>query len=743
MDDEAEATRGGRTGMRRRNMLMGTGLLLGTSLLPRAARSDARPVAAADAPLSIGRSIARGDIVTTAYDPAAPRVGRYQGNGRFGCVYGPLGLHANPAERASADAYGKTQFMHMRHWGRFRFHSPSMESDTSSDYLVPLGRLYWERPFEDVAGYRQHQSFADGLLTTAFAARGARQVEVTSWFDMDERDTAGLRIAVDGESPAIVLDATEQFVPYQFGDDRPIAQTVAARRAGDEWVVETACARTDPMLRARLFVKTNAAVEPCAQGLRLRPAAGVTSILLRYGAPVGTASAAASQRATPAHWRALWERSATFDFPDDAMQAMWVRSAAYILSTFNDDGIGFAPANGLTGNLFPFNFAQDMLYVHGALLALGRVEIAKAWIERFRAMVPAMARYARRLWPEADGIYPPWELPHGAVDGFHAPAVPVVFCYEPHNAAYLARMAHDTAVMLDDPAWTAATAVPLIDGVARFYRSFCRKGADGRWHCELHPSVGQDEAGGRDQRDYLDVLYAARYSFERAVEHGLDADGAYRAILADGLAFDALRSPRGCLYTSARAGSADFGGQKHPVQLNGLAYLPVSDRPAPYERAAYALRHDITKDARKPFFRGWSLGEFLLAGTRLGDAAGWSKDWAALAVSKYGDPVGVQLYETSDTPWKAFYITTHGLVAQSLMDNVAHDYWGPLALGGCLAGPSPVRVRNLQLRSGVTISGKVGANGGTLRLLARRRCDIIVGETRFRLLRGERRTIRV
>ncbi len=172
-------------------------------------------------------------------------------------------------------------------------------------------------------------------------------------------------------------------------------------------------------------------------------------------------------------------------------------------------------------------------------------------------------------------------------------------------------MAHETGQMVDDPAWTRENATPLIGEVARFFRSFCRRETDGRWHFFLTPSLGQDEAGGSDQKNFLCILYGAKYAFQTAIAHGLDADGAYGRILAEGLAFDSLLSEQGFYHSSAGAGAADFGRQKHPVQLNGLAYLPVESAPLAAERTAHALRYATTNRAADPhFLAGRSANSF-------------------------------------------------------------------------------------------------------------------------------------
>lgn len=690
--------------------------------------------------MNIQTLVARGDITTTGHDPA-PAVGRYQGNGRFGGVWSKLGLHAHPRDQAAWDARGHTQFSHLRHWGRFHFFSHLMNADTVADYLLPLARIYWETEPADVRDYTQAQSFYEGTLTTRFACAGAERVEVKNWFDPVRRDLAVIEFDVSGRVSPVILGTDTAFNPYRYAYPRDVRQTIAARRQeGGEWLVEITCPDATPPVVSRLFVRTDARAEACAEGLRIFPAAGRSTVILSFGVPPA-ADAADSLARTRDHWHEVWEKSAWFDFPDARQQQMWVRSLAYILSTFNDDGIGFASTNGFTGNLFPFNFVQDLFYVHPVLLASGHVAVAKVWIERFRELIPAMQAYAKHLWPEAEGIYPPWELPYGAIEGYHQPSVPIFFCYEPHNACYLARMAHDTGLMCDDADWTRENVVPLIREIARYFRSFCQKEADGRWHLFLTPCIGQDEAGGRDQKDYLCAFYGAKYSFQKAIEHGLDADGAYRRILDDGLAFASLLSEQGFYYASAGSGPKDFGHQKHPVQLNGLAYLPVEPAPLAPERVAHALRYATTSRADEPFFFGWTLGEFLLASSHLGDAEGWRKDWENVRASDYTDADWVQIYETSATTFQSFYITTHGLVAQSLAHNIVSDYWGGLQIAPCRVHAATVRFGNYHSPLGVKVSGEVTPSNSRVILRAWKDCTVKVNEVSYAFARGETRSL--
>lgn len=682
----------------------------------------------------IKRAVRRGNILAESA-PEEDGAGRYLGNGRFGAVIGSTGLNFS---RSRPQGGGPSQYMHRKHWGRFPFFSEAEKADTTADYIVPMFRVSWEQEERICGPCRRRQDFYDGTAETEFeftASRGRERARVLCWFDMAEKNVAGIRIELSGGEMPVRIAALTEFIPYPLLWKRSVSQKVFLGSRGESWYMRLACPGTQNALASTVYFRTSAETELCEDGLCVHAGKGVTEICISYGEPAGDGELDASLERSAGRWHELWEEYGWFDFSDEDGQRMWVRSMAYLLSTFEDGPGPVQPTNGLTGNIFPFNFVQDMEYVCPALLLTGHLDIVKRWVEKFAGMIGPMRRYAARLWPEAKGIYPPWELPWGETDGYHEPHVPIVYCYEPHNAAYLCRMAAEAAEYAEDPEWTARTVHPLISELCLFYRSFCRKEQDGHWHFELLPCVGQDEAGGRNRKDYLCVLYGAKYCFQKAVEYGLDTDGSYARILADGFPFGALMSEEGIYHTSP--GAEDFGRQKHPVQLNGLAYFPAESGPLPWEERAYRMRYELTSRAKEPYFFGWTLGEFLLAGSNMGDREGWKRDWDMIRKSDYTDQDGVQLYESSRSPEKSFYVTTHGLVAQSQIRNYVNDYWGRLQIGACPVCDGPVRFGNIVSRLGVRVSGSVEEGRVRAELTAWKDCVFVLEKETVRMKKGE------
>jgi hypothetical protein len=687
--------------------------------------------------LSIRSIIEAGDIVSTHYDDQ-PAVGRYQGNGRFGCVFSKLGLHAHPREQSDYDLFGKTQYMHIKHWGRFNFYSENMQADTSADYLLPLLKIYWEHIPNDIGHYSQTQSFYAGTLTTKYTCDEENEISVLSWFDQENKNLSAFHFNIEKNSSPIIISPEADFIPYPLVFKNRAHQCFNITREGNQWRIEITCIDAVPRKTSNIYIFSNADVQICQEGLRILPAKGITELYLSYDEAVNLKEAATSLIRTKQYWHHLWEKSGWLKLPDVDKQRMWVRSLAYILSTFNCDGMGLAPTNGFSGNPFPFNFVQDLFYIHPVLIASGYADIAKIWIEQFRKNLDDMKVYAKRLWGNVEGIFPPWELPYGTIEGYHMPSIPIEFCNQPQNTAYLSRMAHETGIVVNDPQWVQTNVVPLIRETARFYRSFCRKEEDGYWHLQLVPSIGQDEAGGRDQKDYLCVLYGAKYCFQRAIEYGLDPEGIYKIILEDGLAFPNLLSDTKFYFTTPNSGISDFGKQKHPVQLNGLAYLPVESSPICAEIKAHEQRYDITDRAKEPYFYGWTAGEFLLASSHLRDVKGWQKDWNHFKQSGITDVDFVQIYETSNATKQSFYITTHGLMAQSLYSNLVSDYWGPLAIAPCNVFSGPAQFGNIVSLTGVKVSGKITGSVAQIVLEAWKNCQIDTHGMQLKLNCGDR-----
>ena len=668
--------------------------------------------------------VRRGNVVRVEL-PSPEDEGLYLGNGRFGAALSSLGLTRQPLS-------------HLQYWGRFCFTSAIEHSPSTADYLLPSLTLEWEKAPEKVLAYHQEQDFYDGVLHTSFVGEEGRKVKVTSWFDAVEKDLAGFEIDLSAGDFPLILFAKSGFQIYPFVFQDTVEQTLTVTPEGDNYRLELRYPASLNEAAAVFYLYSSAPVKVDGPTVSILPGKGLNKLYLRYGAPVTPADRANSLKRSVQGWHDKWAATGWMDFPEPEMQKVWVRSMAYLLSSYDDTETGLIqPTNGLSGYPFPFHFVQDMEYIAPALMMTGHRDIVKSWVEKFAGEIPEMQAYAKHLWPSSEGIYPPWELPFGSIEGYHEPGVPVAFCYEPHNVGYLCRLAKEAGDFEGDPSWTERYVKPVVTECCRFYLSACTQGEDGQWHLSWYPSIGQDEAGGRNKTDYLCSLYSAKYCFQAAVEMGLDADGKMAGILTEGLAFDSLLSDRGTWHTCH--GADDFGIQKHPVQLDGLSYFPVEPAPLPTEAKAYALRHDITDRAREPYFFGWTLGQFLLSASNMKDASGWLEDWSKMVPSGYTDPDWIQIRETSRNTGASFYVTTHGMIGQSLLRNYVNDYWGTLDIAACPVSEGTVRFGNIATRLGVTVSGEAGKDGMKLTVVSPSDRELTINGEKVSLKKGENR----
>ena len=669
----------------------------------------------------ISEVIEAGDVVRTNFAGTA-KINLYQGNGRFGSSYGSLGLHNNPVNGRNSNQYGLTQYMHINHWVRARF---------NADYLIPTVQMYWSEEPSVVTNYIQHQYFYKGLLKTGFETANGKTV-VETWFDQVDRDLLGVIIDVEGKAADVIIDPMEN-LNVHYG--QPIMQSAQVIKHQGYFEIQLKCINRT----ASVFLSTNDKVTLDDNRLVVRLHPGRNWLQLSYSRPA-SASATVSKNRTVKWWREKWAGTSTLMLPDKDAQQLWVRSMALILSTANDDKRGFPPPMSFTGNLWPFSFPQDLSFIHSALLSTGNIQIAKAWIEQFAAGMEGMKDYTKRMF-KVDGIFCPWVFPYGSFKDYHMPGPPNIFNYEIHNSGYLCRMAYETAQFVNDERWTRTYALELIRQTAIFYRNIVKKGQDGYWHLYIEPSMGQDEMGGVNKKDYLCALFSAKYCFQKAVELNLDFGGVYRRILLEGLAFPSLKSGKGVYFTNKSGTDEDLGRQKHPVQLNELAYLPVDLQVSEPSLIAYKKRYELTADADRPHFYGWTLGEFLLAGSRVGDVDGWKKDWNNIVKSNYTDKERIQLYETSSAYNASFYSTTNGLIVQSLIGNLVGDWFNKLEISKCNPWSGDVYLKRVYSILGVCVTGTINRTDAYLSLNAWKDSELELCGKKFILKKGK--TIKV
>lgn len=650
-------------------------------------------------PFNINSIISRGDIQRKS-PPVAdnPWIVLYQGNGRFGSCYGPWGLHTAPDKKTDYSIYGATRFTHIKHYIRGKF---------NADYLLPVGSIYWEAEPQAVKDYEQYQSFYDGTVTTRVVT-GDYSITIVSWFDPVQKDIAGFQIDVKGNCPAVII-STPRSLSVSYGQQ--IVASIEDHLNKGLWQAAIKCLNANSTMK----VRSDAHLEQVKEGLKLNLKQGLNNILIAVNGDLNI-SGDQSLHQTKTWWHTTWNNSGWLDLPEDAAQKVWVRSLAYTLYSHNDDGFGDSPPTGLAGNAWPFPFPFDSSCRHLLLLMTGQINAARKWIEFWHSRSDGLKDYTKRIF-KSEGIFLPHVFPYGSAFGYHYPEVPNKYYYPIYNSALMVRMADHTAVTVNDPQWTKTYAEPLIHEAAKFYLSHLKKGDDGLWHLHIIPSISLDESGDINKPDYVSGLISAQYTLQKAIEYVLDSDHRMKSILLDGLAYKPLLAENGMYCNHSGLTAKDFGKQKHPDQLFPLIHTPLGPQLSEPNKKAHELRYEITDGAKIPSFLGHTLGEFILASARVHDAKAWRKDWNMMLSAKYTDPEFIQFYESSGNSL-IYYVTTHGLFAQAILETIVSTWWDQLDLGSCIPWKGTVRFGNIRTLLGVTVNGEIKDGSGQATLHA-------------------------
>ncbi len=344
--------------------------------------------------------------------------------------------------------------------------------------MLPLFRLYWKNEYQNVSEYRQCHDLYDGVLSTCFCPESGGRVSVTSWFDSVERNLSGTIIDVSGDDAAnqgVCLSVLTPFNPWAFMCREKYDQSVTVGKTDSGWKLTVSCGATVNRIKTEIYILSDMDTEETGTGLLFRVKSGSNRLFVSVGEPVTKDAAEQSLVRTKERNHAAWEKTGWLEYPDERMQKVWVRSMAYLLSSYDADCAYIQPVNCMGINGFPYNFVPDIANIAPSLLMLGRGDIVRHRVEKFAGEMDELRRYARFLWPEADGIFPPWELNFGSYEGYHFPAAPMIFCYEAHNTGYLALLAMEVAEHSGDEEWSRKYAYPLVDECAKFFFRFCHR----------------------------------------------------------------------------------------------------------------------------------------------------------------------------------------------------------------------------------------------------------------------------
>jgi len=346
---------------------------------------------------------------------------------------------------------------------------------------------------------------------------------------------------------------------------------------------------------------------------------------------------------------------------------------------------------------------------------LGLADIAQAQMPVWRVHLPEVLAYTRRL-AGVDGACYPWIPPFEDWAAFEADGPANHDSFEFHNSAYVAAMAWSLFRYTGDLAGLELY-LPMLRDIARFYVAITVLPTSGpaRIH---HPRIrSQDEAmpTGHLTEHPLCCVWSAIYSLRAwlAARERLDTadDPALAArctaILERGYDLDVLRRQGGGFKTCAND-PRPAGRQKHPLQLNPIALLPLPDLMQDADVVwSWQHRLDLCHDTHIPFSAGWTFGLFTLASARMRDGDAVAADLALVQPSRFADGRWIQFYESScRNGWqhkKPYYFTTSGLYLQALTDAVVQDCRGHIDL--CAALLPDWRGRRVEAHGIVSLDG--------------------------------------
>lgn len=627
--------------------------------------------------MNISETIRRGNITREfpgQYDVPA----LYLGSGDFGGCFDRTGFMNIPYQ---GRAHSNSVFMHADyyHRGKYGLH-----------YHLPVMQLVLSSP-ETMRSGRQTLDLWDGRLTTESTYDGGR-ISLRASFSPERRDVFGLEINYEatGTLPRVRLCGLPEIsVDYGTFLSGSLELSIVGSTPdvySAEYTASAGNARAVVSLRVAATGGAGVTFLPDGVTLTLGGNPGRGQIRLYIGVSALGRAAEMNRQLdesladgffdfAAASWHRRWgDNIVTVD--DDDMTRLFVRSVYYILCSFSPSANCIAPPTGWTSNAWAFHFPQDFSYIAPVLLKLGHADIMRAKLDYYRRQLDAMREYTRRIY-HAEGTMWAWEFPIGDNSHILPDGAPNHFQFEIHNAAYVSRMAWETALCLGDDDWAKTTALPIIFETAKFYLSILNREDDGSYGILLVPSMGQDEFGGEDAKNYLCALYAAEYSLKTALaaaeRYGADFDGAAKAreILASGIAFGRLYNPEFGAYQTYECPPEEFvfGRMKHPVPLMPFTFLPKpTDELNAAELTAYRRRYDLCERAHEHFFSGWTLFDYLLAEARMGDVDAFRKDFAEIRISDNADPELTAIYETCRGHACAYYITSHGLLAQAVIE---------------------------------------------------------------------------
>ncbi len=420
-------------------------------------------------------------------------------------------------------------------------------------------------------------------------------------------------------------------------------------------------------------------------------------------------------------WHRLWDES-WINFPDARSRQIWTRMKYYTLSCFPPIPEKPMIPTGLNSNIWGFTFPQDVYYVARTLPRLGHFDRYEEAMQYWLKILPDVKAYCRRIIG-VEGAYYPWTPPFTEWESYEKKGVVSADSYELHNPAYVAAMVWQYYLVTRDRAFLEEY-FPVLEEVCRYYSNISFKNTDGTYDIYHEKARGQDEASSTagNLRNLLGASYSAEYTtrnYLAACKIAGHFDSALRVkaagILQSGYTRKTLLKPEGW-YATYEGDDRPLNSQKHPVQLNPIAYLPMPDLTGDSTpvKLAWQNRYELTHEAKKPLTLGWTIGEFALASCRMKDPAQLEKDLWTIQTCHGADPRWIQFYESSFWPgWhenKSYYFPMMALYLETFTDAVVQDWRGYTDLFGCMLPEwkdQKLSFRGIHTAQGISLSGYV------------------------------------
>ena len=611
-------------------------------------------------------------------------VNLYLGTGRCGGAFDSYGLQHQGDDDPTSIRVSKTRLAHAEVWHRGKH---------GIDTQVPLTRLIWSFLPETPSAYRQELQLADGRLDTHFASPGFNYtLTLCTSPDEADRDLLCFHLSWSGtKRPALCVEPVRHYASDYSGD---LAASTELSFAGSRATFQLNRGTSSALCLVHARGHVDLETEGDRLYLRLTSDRGEALIHLALGPRtrepqlhaaldrLDTLSWAQIQEHSVSAWTRRWGKSpaAPLGLPDH-LSALYWRSHYHLLCTYAPDRRCPPPPMGFSGNGWGYHFPQDLSYVHPALLAHGHSDITRAHVEFYHSRLEDQLRLTRDIY-QRPGVCWSWEFPIGPAAQLFRPedgGAPNDFQFEVNNAAYPARLAIETAAALGDASWSRDIAWPIVRESARFLASCLNQEEDGSYSFFVSPSMGQDEFGGRDAKNYLCALFATEYTLENAVLLARQLNlqdqesAAWEGILKLGLSYKRLLVSGQDFYAANESRPFVPRAQKHPVQLNPLWLLPLQRSPDAATLSAYQQRRLVCSSERDSqrhggvptgFYDGWTLFAFQLSAATLGDAVGYAHELREMLPARAIDPDFITIYESSGY-WQPYYTTSMGLFMQA------------------------------------------------------------------------------